>query len=155
MLSGRTYIIESMFFQSAYRRFAREKKDLYLLAYSILKGLLLKYGMTAKKFSEEAMNMIISYDWPGNVRELENVIERAITVCDGSLIYAEHLTMRKSENREKSLKAIIEMDEKRIIEEALVRHHGDRKEVIKELELSKSVFYKKVKKYCIDLNQII
>ena len=79
----------------------------------------------------------------------------AITVCDGSLIYAEHLTMRKSENREKSLKAIIEMDEKRIIEEALVRHHGDRKEVIKELELSKSVFYKKVKKYCIDLNQII
>ena len=47
------------------------------------------------------------------------------------------------------------MDEKRIIEEALVRHHGDRKEVIKELELSKSVFYMKVKKYCIDLNQII
>lgn len=43
--------------------------------------------------------------------------------------------MRKSENREKSLKAIIEIDEKRIIEEALVRHHGDRKEVIKELEL--------------------
>ena len=131
------------------------KKDLYLLADSILKGLLLKYGMTAKKFSEEAMNMIISYDWPGNVRELENVIERAITVCEGSLIYAEHLTMRKSENREKSLKARIEMDEKRIIEEALVRHHGDRKEVIKELELSKSVFYMKVKKYCIDLNQII
>ena len=131
------------------------KKDLYLLADSILKGLLLKYGMTAKKFSEEAMNMIISYDWPGNVRELENIIERAITVCEGSLIYAEHLTMRKSENREKSLKARIEMDEKRIIEEALVRHHGDRKEVIKELELSKSVFYMKVKKYCIDLNQII
>lgn len=130
------------------------KKDLYLLADSILKGLLLKYGMTAKKLSKEAMNMIISYDWPGNVRELENVIERAITVCDGNLIYAEHLTIRKSENRKKSLKARIEMDEKRIIEEALVRHHGDRKNVIKELELSKSVFYEKVKKYGIDLSQI-
>ena len=98
--------------------------------------------------------MIISYDWPGNVRELENVIERAITVWDGNLIYAEHLTIRKSENRKKSLKARIEMDEKRIIEEALVRHHGDRKNVIKELELSKSVFYEKVKKYGIDLSQI-
>ena len=33
------------------------------------------------------------YSWPGNVRELENVIERALILCDDGLIRPEHLPM--------------------------------------------------------------
>src|SRR6185369_3579336 len=31
------------------------------------------------------------YAWPGNVRELRNVIERAVIVCEGSVIETRHL----------------------------------------------------------------
>ncbi len=123
------------------------KKDLYLLAESILNNLLLMYGMEKKRFSEEAMSLISSYDWPGNVRELENIIERAIIVCDGGLIYAEHLMISKAPNRAASLKERLEEDEKRILEEALIKHGGNRKKAMEELEISKSVFYEKLKKY--------
>ena len=116
------------------------KKDLSLLAESILKNLLSAYGMDEKKFSHEAMDLITAYDWPGNVRELENIIERAITICDGTNIYAEHLMITKPEIQGISLKARVEAGEKKIIEEVLIKHNGNRKKAMQELELSKSVF---------------
>ncbi|HEY4048099.1 MAG TPA: hypothetical protein VGM27_14655 [Acidobacteriaceae bacterium] len=30
--------------------------------------------------------MFQAYDWPGNVRELQNVVERAIALCDGNML---------------------------------------------------------------------
>ena len=107
--------------------------------------------MDEKKFSQEAMDLITAYDWPGNVRELENIIERAITLCDGTNIYAEHLMITKPEVQGISLRARVEADEKKIIEEVLIKHNGNRKKAMQELELSKSVFYNKIKRYGIEL----
>ncbi len=42
-------------------------------------------------FSAEALAALQSYAWPGNVRELENVIERAVVLCDTQRIEARHL----------------------------------------------------------------
>ena len=39
-----------------------------------------------KRLSKEAMEALMRYDWPGNVRELENVIERAVILCEEELI---------------------------------------------------------------------
>ncbi|MEC8566648.1 MAG: sigma-54 dependent transcriptional regulator, partial [Pseudomonadota bacterium] len=36
----------------------------------------------------EALQVLTSYDWPGNVRELENVLQRALVLCEGSVINA-------------------------------------------------------------------
>ena len=35
--------------------------------------------------------MLMAYHWPGNVRELQNVMERAVLVCDGDVVHAHHL----------------------------------------------------------------
>jgi two-component system, NtrC family, response regulator AtoC len=39
-------------------------------------------GGRKKRFSQEALKILLAYDWPGNVRELSNVIERAIIVSN-------------------------------------------------------------------------
>ncbi len=43
------------------------------------------------RITEEAVGLLADYHWPGNVRELENVIERAVVLCEGGLIEADHL----------------------------------------------------------------
>ena len=48
-------------------------------------------GRTIEGLTDEARSAFGSYDWPGNVRELENVIERAVTLCDGPRIELRHL----------------------------------------------------------------
>ncbi len=38
--------------------------------------------------TREALQVLTSYDWPGNVRELENVLQRALVLCEGNIINA-------------------------------------------------------------------
>jgi len=45
------------------------------------------------RVSPEALDVLARYSWPGNVRELENVIERALILCDRGVIEPEHLPM--------------------------------------------------------------
>ncbi|MFM7231049.1 MAG: sigma-54-dependent transcriptional regulator [bacterium] len=45
------------------------------------------------RLAPEAMETLQRYSWPGNVRELENVIERALILCDDMVIRPEHLPM--------------------------------------------------------------
>lgn len=45
---------------------------------------------------EKTLNLLNSYDWPGNVRELENVIERAVLICQENTLLPEHLHLEDS-----------------------------------------------------------
>ena len=46
---------------------------------------------------EEALDILMEYDWPGNVRQLENIIERAVVLCQGEIITSQHLPQRIKE----------------------------------------------------------
>ncbi|MBX3213973.1 MAG: sigma-54-dependent Fis family transcriptional regulator [Labilithrix sp.] len=48
-------------------------------------------GRSIDGITEQALKVLASYDWPGNVRELENVIERAVVLCDAPRIDVRHL----------------------------------------------------------------
>ncbi len=48
-------------------------------------------GRNIDGISDRALKLLSSYNWPGNVRELENVIERAVVLCDGPQIDVRHL----------------------------------------------------------------
>lgn len=125
----------------------RERKaDLYLLINQILKKACDTYSLEAKQFSGEALQKLISYNWPGNVRELENVIERAITLCESNIIYSEHLRIGKG-SIPTTMKEMLAKEEERILEMTMIKYNGDKQKAMDELDMSRTVFYDKLKKY--------
>ncbi|MCU7835748.1 MAG: sigma-54 dependent transcriptional regulator [gamma proteobacterium symbiont of Taylorina sp.] len=46
--------------------------------------------------SKDAINTLNHYSFPGNVRELENILERAVALCDESLIQATDLSLQET-----------------------------------------------------------
>jgi two-component system response regulator HydG len=65
--------------------------DLLPLATHFLQRFAKENGKRIEGFAEDAVERITGYRWPGNVRELENIIERAVVLCDGAKLTAKHL----------------------------------------------------------------
>lgn len=65
----------------------RERRDdIPQLVEHILRRLSQRAEMPPPTLSPETMRALVEYSFPGNVRELENVIERALTLCDDNLV---------------------------------------------------------------------
>lgn len=125
------------------------KQDIYPMIKTILAKTSRYYGTELKQFSGAALKKIIEYDWPGNVRELENSIERAVALCESTIIYEEYLNIESSDGP-KTLKERLFKEEQKIIETCLTKHNGKKNEVMKELDLSKTSFYDKLRKHGIE-----
>ncbi|MEE4186649.1 MAG: sigma-54 dependent transcriptional regulator [Gammaproteobacteria bacterium] len=71
--------------------------DVLLLARHILQKLALGIEMSTPRLDKQAEAKLSHYRFPGNVRELENILERAITLCDASVISADDIQVTASE----------------------------------------------------------
>jgi DNA-binding NtrC family response regulator len=60
--------------------------DVPLLAMHFLRKFAAENGKTIEAFSDQALARLAAYGWPGNVRELENVVERAVVLCNGPAV---------------------------------------------------------------------
>jgi DNA-binding NtrC family response regulator len=67
------------------------KEDLPELVSSLLAEMNARHGRNVGLVSEQVSQIFQNYSWPGNVRELRNTLERAIIVCEGSIIEPRHL----------------------------------------------------------------
>jgi DNA-binding NtrC family response regulator len=67
------------------------KEDIPDLVQSLLAEMNTKHGRQVATVSEAVLNQFRAYSWPGNVRELRNTLERAVIVCDTSVIETRHL----------------------------------------------------------------
>ncbi len=64
--------------------------DVQILAKHFTDHYKTRLGKRIVGFDEDFQRFLLSYDWPGNVRELENLIERAVILCEGDrLSYAD------------------------------------------------------------------
>jgi Nif-specific regulatory protein len=135
----------------------RERKsDVLLLADHFLEKYAREHHKQIRRISTPAIDMLTSYHWPGNVRELENVIERAVVVCDGGVIHGHHLppTLQTAEGsgtvERLSLSQSVEAYERDIIQDALKTARGNRARAAKLLDTTERILGYKVKKYRID-----
>ena len=67
------------------------KEDLPKLVEALLADMNNKHGRDVAGVSDSVMQVFNSYHWPGNVRELRNSLERAVIVCEASIIEPRHL----------------------------------------------------------------
>ncbi|MCX8031272.1 MAG: sigma-54 dependent transcriptional regulator [Thermodesulfovibrionales bacterium] len=65
--------------------------DIELLAKHFLEKFSKELDKPVKTISEEALSILKKYPWPGNIRELQNIIERAVLLCETNTIEAKHL----------------------------------------------------------------
>ena len=69
------------------------KEDIPLLTEFVLAKLAEETGVSTPEISDGAQQSLINYPFPGNIRELENILERALTLCDGKVISTEDLQL--------------------------------------------------------------
>jgi DNA-binding NtrC family response regulator len=99
------------------------------------------------------MKVLGRYAWPGNVRELENVIERALILCDSGIIEPEHLPLgvriEPSFHATEENGQLLRLDEVerrhvlRVVEEC----HGHRQKAARILGISERNLYRKLKEF--------
>ena len=135
----------------------RERKtDVLLLADHFLERYGVEHGKQVRRISTPAIDLLMSYHWPGNVRELENAMERAVLVCDGSVIHAHDLppSLQTAEASgtvmSQSLGEAVDAYEKDLIEDALKATRGNRARAASLLRSTERIVSYKVKKYEID-----
>jgi DNA-binding NtrC family response regulator len=58
------------------------RDDILLLAHKFTDRFIRKHGARIKGISREAEQSLLAHSWPGNIRELQNVVERAVILCD-------------------------------------------------------------------------
>ncbi len=96
-------------------------------------------------FTDSALHTLCAYDFPGNVRELENLIERALILCSGSSIeLGDWLPQPSAAPEGMSRLELIERDE---ILRLMEVHQGSLIRVAKELGISRTTLWRRLKHY--------
>ncbi|MDR0137786.1 sigma 54-interacting transcriptional regulator [Metabacillus idriensis] len=147
------------------------KEDIVPISRILLKKLETKFHRYGLDLSDEVMDDLEGHSWPGNIRELENVLERAVNVLDGQMIYREHLPLylqKEGKNHSHAYSAHLQLSpmqgskhcgpviplkdtvaeaEKEAIRHALTETKGNKIEAAKLLGIGKTSFYDKCKGY--------
>jgi DNA-binding NtrC family response regulator len=132
------------------------KEDIMPLVERSMKHFAAMMGKENISIDPVAQDMLMTYSWPGNVRELENVIERAVIMCDHE-IRAEHLGIYVRLDLaaiEESIKTLPEIASQAVrkaeveaIERALHVTGGNKSKAADILGVSYKTLLNKVKEY--------
>jgi Nif-specific regulatory protein len=93
------------------------------------------YSQRPMRASGAAMQKLAGYHWPGNVRQLENVIRRAIILCDGETILPEHIILEE-EQAAPEFAGTLDQYETMLLKKRLQSFNGNRTRTAKSLGVS-------------------
>lgn len=106
--------------------------DIPLLLEYLIERYAKKAGKRIRNIDKKTLTLFQEYKWPGNIRELQNVVERAVVLCDGETFTVDANWLKRELPREKSRPGLLskglgrldEAQEKEIIEAALAETGG-------------------------------
>ena len=102
--------------------------DIPLLSEYLVQRYAKKAGKKITAIDRLTLEMLQNYDWPGNVRELQNVIERAVILCETPALYVDDTWFRREAHSSAlqpiPLNAAVNTSEREMIERALSESAG-------------------------------
>jgi two-component system nitrogen regulation response regulator GlnG len=117
------------------------------------------------RFSQSALEVLLSYRWPGNVRELRNVTRQAVLRCDGCVVHAHHLGILPSlagapdgssvpaarcdigTPLRETLRQTVRQVEREIISKVMRETGGNKAKAARILQVDYKTIYSKVREY--------
>jgi two-component system response regulator AtoC len=127
------------------------KEDIPVLAQYFLEKYKIENQKHIQGISQKAMNILLGYDWPGNVRELENTIERALVVCQETMIQSENFPTYITQARETPSVRFSDLSlqeiEKWHINNVLEENEWNIQKSAQILKIDRMTLYRKMKKY--------
>ncbi|MEW6108196.1 MAG: sigma-54 dependent transcriptional regulator [Nitrospirota bacterium] len=137
------------------------KEDIPHLAYHFLQKHSKELDKNVTHITADAMRLLVCFDWPGNVRQLENIIHRAIIMCQGKTLRPENfsslklsspvdipMTVQELKEKKKNLRLkSVEAVEKAFIIEALQRNKWNISKAASEVKMQRTNFHALLKKY--------
>jgi len=139
----------------------RERQgDIALLADHFVRAHALKLQRPVIGIETSALRLMVAYAWPGNVRQLENVLERAVLLCDGEVVTAGDLSAEiraaavardpAGAGENLSFKERLPALEAELIRKALARTAGNRTQAARLLEISYKALLYKIRDYGVE-----
>lgn len=114
-------------------------------------------GRPLLKISNEVMETLMGYGFPGNVRELENIVERALALCEGNVFELRHLPpdiaggggslAQRAPGAAQQPWPTLEENEKRYIFSVLEEVGGNKTRAAEILGIDRVSLWRKLKRY--------
>ena len=129
------------------------REDIPLLAQHFVEKYANEFGRPARFLTLAATERLTGHSWPGNVRELENVIQRAVLLCEGDSVTDEMIGIPASADgpfdesfRARKTRAIQDF-ERGYLTTLLHRHHGNISAAARSAKKNRRAFWQLLRKH--------
>ncbi len=121
--------------------------DISVLAEFFLKKYAFKYNKPNLKINQKAHDKLFKYSWPGNIRELQHTIEKAVILCETTIIQSDDLNLKQSDyvSNNNTFSTLAEM-ENQMIRQALEKNNGNFTAAADQLGVTRQTLYNRLKK---------
>jgi formate hydrogenlyase transcriptional activator len=99
-------------------------EDIVLLAKYFIERYATKQGKRIRRVEKRTAELLEGYRWPGNIRELQNVVERAMILCDSDTFFVEKAWLQPEAQPWAGLQPSLIQQEQKLIEAALAETGG-------------------------------
>jgi DNA-binding NtrC family response regulator len=126
------------------------REDIPALVHDFVRRSATRVKKDVQSVSADAMTVLMNYSWPGNVRELEHAIERAVIVARGTSVKVRELPPEVSQKPRRGAtddSLDLQAQERTMIERALERFRGNRRQAADALKISTVTLWRKMKQY--------
>lgn len=125
----------------------RRTVDIVPLAEKFIVHYCEKYNKEPLLLSQDAASKLVAHPFEGNIRELQNIMEKAVIMCDSNCIKPEHMQLYVSRSNITTQTSTLEDIERKAIADAIDSCGGNLTLVAQQLGITRQTLYNKIKRY--------